>query len=118
MRGASGSGVRRAGAVVRTRSGIHRRRRSRPFRVMRRGTEERGMGDGLESSVRVTIFRSQRQIEMKSKVPGGLTIRAYMAGFTGWVKGDNIDTQCKSVSAQQAQPLVLHVLMIHNLSLL
>ena len=83
MRGASGSGVRRAGAGVRTRGEIRRRRRSRSFRVVRGGTEERGMGDGLETSARVTILRSQRQIELKLKVPGRSTIRANMAGFTG-----------------------------------
>lgn len=55
------------------------------------GAEERGIGDGVESSTRVTIFKSQRQIELKSKIPGGSIIQANVGGFAGWVKGGSQD---------------------------
>lgn len=49
---------------------------------------EEVIGDGLEPSVRVTIFRSQRHTGLKSKEPGRSTMRASV-GFISWVKGGN-----------------------------
>jgi hypothetical protein len=80
--------------------------------------EERGMSDGSESSARVTIFRSQQRIELKSRASGLSTIRASVISLGGWVIGrKSMEHTVNLYRPNMRNDVVLPVLVISNLSL-